>query len=438
MSNSPNISSEWKVVLDNYLKLSESWKQEIFLKSMSLKQKEYLIQITQQVVDENNSTEINVLEANKIKDGLDTSHITMYGTNSDIDKGANHNFVNNSGTNLQIDANSIHKNSYHNSSNYSSGKDNHLLSHKDYKLSKRKWWAALLPIFIIAMVVSSLSGLVFFAWIGGGLPRLSVLTNLPGNKAKADESSYPEWIKQFDTIVNSSETSDSDGDGIRNIEEFTLGLNPTLPDENNNGILDGLDYINKDISLIKNVGEASVLWQSIDKQQVFLGIQKSTLNSLGLPSSEFSLLKLSKIVIPKLNNLEVIALPEKTNLVESSSTLKNQAAIVHYLGTDWAGENLSVWFSNEGQIEQMLPGDTMEAYLQDDQNNNWYQLYQLKAANTFAADSREIFDNETKIPNLKIVLCQPKNGCNMALVLTFEIKETRQISFDNDFNSGNI
>ncbi len=409
MQSGQKISSEWQNVLDNYLNLDESWKKEIFLKSMSSKQKDYLLQIVQDAID------------SKMAENLvPTKNIYSHTSPSFQQNVSNINLHPNGSNSLQYLA---------------SNKDEHLLSHKDYKTSKRKWWATLLPVFLIATVISGLSGLVFFAWIGGGIPKLSFLNNIPGNKAKADEITYVQWIEQFDTIKDTRETLDFDADGISNFEEFQLGLNPVKFDENNNSTVDGLDYINKDISLLKNVGEQSKMWQLVESQSIFLRLQKATLLKLGLQNSGESLLKLTKIVIPKLDNLEVLALPENTDLQDSSSTLKKQAALVHYLGTNWAGENLSVWFSNQGKIEQMMPGDKMEAYLQDDQENSWYQIYQLQAANSFSADSQDIFKNESNIPNLKIVLCQPENGCNKALVLTFEIKETKQITFDNQISS---
>ena len=400
------ISNDWQIVLDNYLKLTESWKRELFLKSMSKSQKDYLLLIAQEATLHQPQTVPTVTQGAVLHAGIQPDKNQNLGTSFN--------------QNLML------------------SKDAHLLSHKAYKTSKRKWWATLLPVILIVTALTSLTGVVFFAWVGGGLTNLAFLNSIIGNKAKADEFSYSQWINQFTDIKDKSESADPDGDGLSNLDEFKLGTNPTKSDENNNNTVDGLDYINKDATLIKSYKEDGKIWLVLENQTIFLRLQKATLNKLGLDNSGQSLLKLNKIVIPKINQLEVFALPEASDAILSTDTLKKQAVLVHYLGTNWAGENLSVWFSNQSKIEEMLPGDTLEAYLEDETGNNWYQRYELKAANTFSADSEDIFTNETNRPNLKIVLCQPENGCKKALVLTFEIKETKQISFDNSSDSSKI
>jgi len=392
------ISPEWQLVLDNYFKIKEEWQRELFLKNMSSSQRSYLISLANsQMAKSQPVDELNI--------------------NSSSNKPA---------------SNYLHPNVY------ATHVDEHLLNHKSYVNSKRGWWATLLPVILLSTGVSAVAGMIFFAWIGGGLPKLALFNNLSGNKAKADELSYIQWIDNFKDLPDKTEVGDSDNDGLTNLEEFKLFLNPSQNDENNNKIVDGLDFINKDSTLIKNFTDNTNVWAAVESQEVFLRLQRISLNKLGQNTSGTSLLKLNKVIIPKLNNLEIIALPENTSTNDRSEALKNQAAIVHYEGTNWAGENLSVWFSNQSQFEEMLPQDRMEAYLEDSFGNLWYQLYKLKSANIFSADSTEIFKSDSSTPNLKIVLCQPKASCNKALVLTFEIQETKQFTFDNQSNSANI
>jgi hypothetical protein len=393
------ISPEWQLVLDNYFKIKEEWQRELFLKNMSPSQRSYLI-------------------------GLANSQMANFQPAAEVHTNSNFN---------QPASNYAHPSVY-----ATHGGDAHLLNHKSYVNSKRKWWATLLPVFIIGTAVSGIAGMVFFAWLGGGLPKLALFNGISGNKAKADELSYTQWIDNFKDLSDKSETGDSDKDGLTNLEEFKLGLNPAQTDENNNKTVEGLDFINKDSTLIKNFTDNTNVWAVVESQEVFLRLQRNSLNKLGQNTSGSSLLKLNKVIIPKLNNLEVAALPENTSTSDKSEALKDQAAIVHYEGTNWAGENLSVWFSNQSQFEEMLPQDRMEAYLEDSFGNSWYQLYKLRSANIFSADSVEIFKSDSSTPNLKIVLCQPKASCNKALVLTFEIQETKQFTFDNQANSAKV
>ena len=47
------ISSDWQKILDTYLKLEDTWKQELFLKNMNQNQRNYLLELVVQ-----NQTEI--------------------------------------------------------------------------------------------------------------------------------------------------------------------------------------------------------------------------------------------------------------------------------------------------------------------------------------------------------------------------------------------
>ena len=60
-----------------------------------------------------------------------------------------------------------------------------------------------------------------------------------------DIDSIPDaWeINHFGNITTIDETSDYDGDGLLDTDEYTYSTNPTDPDSNNDGISDG-DEVN--------------------------------------------------------------------------------------------------------------------------------------------------------------------------------------------------
>lgn len=139
------ISSDWQKILDTYLKLEDTWKQELFLKNMNQNQRNYLLELVVQ-----NQTEI----AEKIASINSSSEVQP-----SIEYGS----------------------TYHTS-------DEHILNHREYSKSKKKWWSTFLPIFVVGVVVSGVSGMLFFAWISGSLNKLTFLNGFNENKAKASQT----------------------------------------------------------------------------------------------------------------------------------------------------------------------------------------------------------------------------------------------------------
>jgi uncharacterized protein (DUF1800 family) len=67
----------------------------------------------------------------------------------------------------------------------------------------------------------------------------------PSGLADADEDGMPEWFEQTYGLSESDPTdasSDADGDGLSNLQEFQKGTNPTAPDTDNDGLGDAEEF----------------------------------------------------------------------------------------------------------------------------------------------------------------------------------------------------
>ncbi len=259
---------------------------------------------------------------------------------------------------------------------------------------------------------------------------------------------YTQWANIFIGEQNNFPDQDVDEDGLTNYEEFLLRINPLDPDQNNNGLLDGIDVLSRinpknNQPIVGNFVSTNIL--SLRLQSLALKKQKNELEKRVIEESTFTVdvdpAKAGYLSIPKLeyediliswntdvwkNDLKDLLTQQLIHPKESS--IPGKPGITHIYSFNALVETKIV--ANQSfsfdRIAELVPRDEIFIRAYDSKGSLWEWKYLVIGRNLFIPGDTNQF-NQDELNQLQLVIPDTQSQGTKMIGLHARLVETKKI-----------